>query len=106
MDPQKLREMLAGVWQKHKPEMEDRVGVLANTSRLLLERELTPEERTAAIYAAHKLAGALGTFGRQEGSELARAVEHRLEGETQLMTYAEELTTIVGQLRRSIASEP
>ena len=80
MDPQKMREVLAGIWERHKPEMEERLAVLERASQVLDERDLTPKERSDAVYAAHKLAGALGTFGRADGSEIARSLERFLEG--------------------------
>lgn len=80
MDPQEMREMLAGIWERHKPEMDERLAVLERASQVLGERDLTPQERSDAVYAAHKLAGALGTFGRAEGSEIARLLERCLEG--------------------------
>lgn len=75
-----MREMLAGIWERHKPEMEERLAVLERASKVLAERELSKQERMDAVYAAHKLAGALGTFGRAEGSEIARSLECCLEG--------------------------
>jgi HPt (histidine-containing phosphotransfer) domain-containing protein len=80
MDPQKMREMLAGIWERHKPEMDERMAVLERVFQWLGVRDLTPQERNDAVYAAHKLAGALGTFGRAEGSEIARSLERCLEG--------------------------
>ena len=74
-----MREMLAGIWERHRPEMEERLSVLERTSQALAERQLTTQERDEAVYAAHKLAGALGTFGRTEGSDIARSLERSLE---------------------------
>ena len=96
-----MREMLAGVWERHKPEMEERLSVLARTSQALAERELTTEERTEAIYAAHKLAGALGTFGRQEGSDIARSLERSLEVEA---TSRSEIKDAIARLQTIITN--
>jgi HPt (histidine-containing phosphotransfer) domain-containing protein len=104
MDPQKMREMLAGIWEKHKPEMEERLAVLEQTCRILGERELSAEERTAAVFAAHKLAGALGTFGRTQGSDVARTLEHRMEGLSSLQSDLPELLETTAKLREIVTS--
>lgn len=104
MDPQKMQEMLAGIWERHKPEMEERLAVLERTCKILAERELSAEERTCAVYAAHKLAGALGTFGRSQGSEISLALEHRMEGGNALQAYLPELRETMAKLRQIVAS--
>jgi HPt (histidine-containing phosphotransfer) domain-containing protein len=104
MDPEKMREMLAGIWEKHKPEMEERLAVLERTCRILGERELSAEERTAAVFAAHKLAGALGTFGRTQGSDVARTLEHRMEGLNSLQSHLPELLETTAKLREIVTS--
>jgi len=104
MDPQKMREMLAGIWERHKPEMQERLDVFERTCETLGNRELTAEERTAAVYAAHKLAGALGTFGRSQGSDIARSVEHRLEGNAPLRPHLPELQEAFERLREIVLS--
>ena len=94
-----MRGMLAGIWERHKPEMEERLSVLARTSQALAERVLTEQERTDAIYAAHKLAGALGTFGRTEGSDIARLLERSFEAGA---TSISELKEAISRLQKII----
>jgi HPt (histidine-containing phosphotransfer) domain-containing protein len=101
MDPQKMREMLAGIWERHRPEMEQRLAVLTRASETLDERELTPQERTDAVYAAHKLAGALGTFGRSEGSDIARSLERSLESG---VSPRSEIKDAIGRLQIILGS--
>jgi len=99
-----MREMLAGIWEKYAPEMEERLAVLEQTCRILGERELSAEERTAAVFAAHKLAGALGTFGRTQGSEISRTLEHRMQGGKSLQAHLAEIRDTVTKLRVIVAS--
>lgn len=99
-----MREMLAGIWERHKPEMEERLAVLERTCRTLRERELSGQERTEAVFAAHKLAGALGTFGRSQGSEIARSLEQRMENGNSLRTDLPELNESVAKLRHIVDS--
>lgn len=73
-----LTPLLAHLWQKNIPLMQDRL--------LLLDRAAAapddPALRQRAIEVAHKLAGSLGMFGFPAGTELARALEQGLEDET------------------------
>lgn len=89
-----LKKMLAALWLQHRPEMLERLAVLERFSELMAHSEPGPDDLKAAISAAHKLAGALGTFGLQEGTNVARDVEQKLStGDLNL-----------SQLRQSIAS--
>ncbi len=79
MDEEQVRKNLASLWEKYLPEMGERVGVLERAYESLVAGDIPEEERRAALAAAHKLAGALGTFGRGHGTELAREIESMLE---------------------------
>ncbi len=63
------------LWAKFRPQMEERLAVLEAANRALEAGELSAAERDAAHAAAHKLAGALGSFGLTRGTELAREAE-------------------------------
>ena len=79
MNKEKIQEMLAELWRRHLPEMRERLSVLQEACATSQQRPLDAAEREKAIFAAHKLAGALGTFGHPEGSDLARSIEHKFE---------------------------
>lgn len=67
--------LVAELWERFRGVAEARVAVL---ERLLAAGEdASPDLRAEAVGAAHKLAGALGTYGRP-GSDAARALEHLL----------------------------
>lgn len=91
MDSDKMQRLLADVWKKHLPETEERLGVLEHAAQLLSAEELPRGEREAALNAAHKLAGSLGTFGKQEGTEAARVIEHQLIGDEPLRPHLAEI---------------
>jgi chemotaxis protein histidine kinase CheA len=63
------------MWTQFRPQMEQRVGVLETAAVALAAGRLSEEQRAAAARAAHTLAGTLGTFGLDEGTELAREAE-------------------------------
>ena len=75
-----ISEAMNRLWLKFQPQMEERVTTLqAAAARMGSGAALSPEEKSCAISDAHKLAGVLGTFGLQEGTELAREAEGLFE---------------------------
>ena len=101
MDREQIQARLAELWKQHLPEISERVGVLERACSTLEAEKLPAEERQAAVAAAHKLAGVLGTFGRTRGTELAREVEGQLEDAT--ARSAGELKARIAQLRAIIS---
>lgn len=89
------------LWAKFLPEIEQRVALLETAVEALSSGCLSPEQRQAAHAAAHKLAGSLGTFGLQRGTELARQCEHALAqdspdaGSADLAQWVTELQAVV-----------
>jgi HPt (histidine-containing phosphotransfer) domain-containing protein len=63
------------MWAKFLPDIRERVRVLEAAGRSAVAGALSEEERAAAQSAAHKLAGTLGMFGLDCGTELARELE-------------------------------
>lgn len=102
MEPEELQKRMAELWERHLPEIAERVRVLVRACSALEWGKLSEEERKAAMAAAHKLAGALGTFGRTRGTELAREVEGMLERGSDdfetMRTFVDELRRIVGKI--------
>ena len=101
-DPQKLQEMLAALWEQHRPAIEERINILARACEALRCAQLTPEIREDALSAAHKLAGVLGTFGRSEGTDLARRIENWLADPETLPSRSGEFADALFSLRNSI----
>jgi HPt (histidine-containing phosphotransfer) domain-containing protein len=102
MDSDKMKRMLVDVWNKHLPETEERLSVLEHAAQSLRVEELKETDRQAAANAAHKLAGSLGTFGKHEGTEAARAIEQQLVGEeplqpqfSEFLRYLEILKSVI-----------
>jgi len=72
------RKLLATLWQKNLPVLQDRQAELDKASEEALWQTLTPQAREDAAATAHKLAGSLGMFGYPQGTELARKIEQML----------------------------
>jgi HPt (histidine-containing phosphotransfer) domain-containing protein len=70
-----LAAALERLWTRFLPELRERVAALESAAQSLSVHALTAEDREAAHAAAHKLAGVLGTFSLERGTELARELE-------------------------------
>lgn len=86
-----LTEAMNRLWAKFLPQMQERVLTLQQTAEKAANGTLAVVDQEAAGSDAHKLAGVLGTFGLQKGTELAREAEN---------LYAEELDETLAQSRR------
>ena len=91
---------IARVWDASRTTMNSRLDAVDAAGAALLAGSLGGEERAAALVAAHKLAGSLGTFGLPEGSELASELELMLRAPgvpeiMRLSELAERLRAIV-----------
>lgn len=76
--------VLAGLWEKFREATMKRVAVLDQAAQALIAGRLETTTRHEAEREAHKLRGALGTFGFPEGSRLAAELERHLGGEAPL----------------------
>jgi len=80
MDPkltpeESVKKKLAALWERNLPVLRDRLAQLDAASEAAATGKLTPEMREDAVGTAHKLAGSLGMFGYQRGTEFARKIE-------------------------------
>jgi HPt (histidine-containing phosphotransfer) domain-containing protein len=74
-NPSALAEAMSRLWAQFLPQIEERVSTLESAAVALAEGSLTPAQCEQASSAAHNLAGVLGTFGLDRGTELAREAE-------------------------------
>ncbi len=74
---QRLKQVLAEMWEQSRPETLERVKELETAVEALSQGTWSEADRLRAEGTAHKLAGALGTYGIREGSLAAREVEVR-----------------------------
>jgi diguanylate cyclase (GGDEF)-like protein len=75
-------QAVAVLWQQYTDLMQQRLALL-NQAAIAAQnnRVLLPSLRQAATQSAHKLAGVLGMFGKDEGTALARSIENLLQEE-------------------------
>lgn len=93
------------VWEKRKPQTEERIRVLEEVTAALVEGRLEPDLLDAGIEAAHKLSGSLGSFGYPRGSELAFQIEAVLISDddltaTDALKLAEWVEGLWGEIAR------
>ena len=100
-----LTEAMNRLWTKFQPQMIERVETLQKAAVSAAKGSLGAVEQQMASSDAHKLAGVLGTFGLQEGTELAREAESLYAGALDgSAAICARLTQIAEQLRMIIAS--
>lgn len=100
-----LPDAMDRLWAKYLPQIEERVFTLQEAALSLAKGDLSVDDQQRASAEAHKLAGVLGTFGLQRGTELAREAE-MLYGSTLQAnsSLSERLAQIAEQLRAMIAN--
>jgi HPt (histidine-containing phosphotransfer) domain-containing protein len=100
-----LDAAIAALWHDAQPRALARVQALEEAVGALRAGPLEGDRADRARREAHKLAGALGTFGMPRGTDVARAVEHRLETGA-APNDAVSLAGQVGELRRIVEAGP
>lgn len=102
-DPAALVEIMNRLWDRHLPEIEQRVAILESAASAHADGRLTTELCEHAHAASHKLAGVLGTFSLARGTELARELELQFSGTpasaSQLASIASELRAVIDSRR-------
>lgn len=91
--------LLAKLWIKIQPMIEERIAVLDQASMAAQQGPLPDGLRVEARNTAHKLAGSLGMYGFDEGTRVARELEHLLDGGS---PDPARLATLVAELRAAV----
>ena len=87
---QEFDRKLEQMWLKYQDKMIERMTVLQNAVASLKEAKLSPDSQQNAETAAHKLAGVLGMFSRDRGTEIAREIETLLQDNPVLNSEQQE----------------
>ncbi|MGG6240490.1 response regulator [Nodosilinea sp. AN01ver1] len=98
---QAFQQSMQGLWSKYQNVMTQRLAVLNQAATAIQTNALTSDLQAEAAQAAHKLAGVLGMFDRDEGTTLARQLETLLEGDTW-----QAVPPLVAQLTSSLNLQP
>jgi HPt (histidine-containing phosphotransfer) domain-containing protein len=95
----KTTALLAKLWLKIRPIVEERFVVLDRAATAAGQGSLSDDLRIEARSAAHKLAGSLGMYGFDEGTRVARQLEQMLDAGA---PDPARLTALVTELRAAV----
>jgi HPt (histidine-containing phosphotransfer) domain-containing protein len=70
-----FRQQLCQLWLSHRQRLMGRIATLETALGSLESGLLSLAQQEEARSAAHNLAGVLGTFGLQKGTDIARQLE-------------------------------
>jgi diguanylate cyclase (GGDEF)-like protein len=102
-----LRAAVRAIWERSRDAIMQRVVALEDASRAAVSGELEAEMRRSAQREAHKLAGAVGTFGFWRASALAKEAEAILEGDDAITSpNALRLSSLTASIREHLSDEP
>lgn len=73
--------LVNAVWHRFKDRISTQIQVLAQAATALRQGELEQTLQQQARQEAHSLAGALGTFGLMQGSQIAKQLEDKFQAE-------------------------
>ncbi|MDW5265972.1 MULTISPECIES: Hpt domain-containing protein [Acidobacteriaceae] len=99
-ESKKLNALLAGLWERGLPLLQERLAILDRAATAAESGELSEVLRIEALEIAHKFAGSLGMFGYSDGTEIARQIEQLLGAITP--ATSSRLALLVTQLHRTL----
>jgi HPt (histidine-containing phosphotransfer) domain-containing protein len=105
-DPPQINDqidtVLAQLWKKNLPTLRQRLDLIDQFASDASTGNLPEGTRVEALGIAHKLAGSLGMYGYQQGTEVASKMERILKSPTPetLLT----LRSLAVDLRKSLAA--
>ena len=95
----KTTALLAKLWIKIRPIVEERIAVLDRAAAAAAQGTLPDDLRVEARNSAHKLAGSLGMYGFDEGTRVARELEQLLDAGS---PDPARLNSLVAELRAAV----
>jgi HPt (histidine-containing phosphotransfer) domain-containing protein len=97
-----IDDVLAQLWKKNLPTIRERLDLLDRFASTASAGILDEPIRVEALNIAHKLAGSLGMYGYQQGTEVASKMERILKSPTP--DTLSTLATLAADLRKSLAA--
>lgn len=107
---EQFQQAMGGLWKQYEGLMVQRLAVLEELAAALSNKTLTQELRKSAEREAHKLAGVLGMFEQDNGTQMAREIEQILgkDGDLsasekrQLLGLIEDLGNIINLMGQNV----
>lgn len=102
---QQTQATVAKIWERARISVLKRLGGLEQATRALLANELDENLRHLAEQDAHKLAGSLGTFGIQDGTQIARQIESLFQPDSQIpQAQLSSLPELIAELKQIVTN--
>jgi diguanylate cyclase (GGDEF)-like protein len=96
---QDFNQAMAALWERYRDLMVERMRVLTTAAAVAQTSSLSDALRQDAERAAHKLAGVLGMFNRDDGTQIAHSLEVLLSESDGLNAAQQaEMVSLVQQL--------
>ena len=101
---QEFEQKMEKMWLQYQDKMTERLQALQNAAIKLREAQLSADLHHEAERAAHKLAGVLGIFSREQGTAIARQLETMLQDNPVLdPTQQQQFISLVADLDNLLA---
>lgn len=98
-DEAQIDDLLTSLWERGLPVLRERINLLDRAATAAKTGEVDEELRVEAMGIAHKLAGSLGMFGYDRGTEIARQIEQMLAAPP---VASGRLAAFVSELRETL----
>lgn len=92
--------LIAELWQRHLPALRERLDILDRIAGSFAAGSTSDQDREEGISISHKLAGSLGMYGYQHGTEIASQIEQFLRSNPPAQT--DQVLELSLALRESI----
>ncbi|MET0113180.1 MAG: response regulator [Limnospira maxima] len=101
-----LNQSIQKVWERFRETLDDRIITIEKAIAAANDGQINLQMQKQARQEAHKLAGSLGTFGRREGSTVAREIELILQLDTSLISeHLPSLSILIDRLRQIVETD-
>jgi HPt (histidine-containing phosphotransfer) domain-containing protein len=97
-----LQEAVMEVWHRRRSRILERVELINKCIAGLENGKIDQDAVAEAIVEAHRLAGAMGSFGFPDSSEFARDIELSLESESWKQTSVDSLRVAIDGIKREL----
>ncbi|MDZ8029109.1 MAG: response regulator [Nostoc sp. DedQUE11] len=110
---EQFQQAMGGLWKQYEGLMMQRLAVLEELAVGLSHNTLTQELRKSAEREAHKLAGVLGMFEQDNGTQIAREIEQilgkdgdlSLGDKRQLLSLIADLGKLINQMGQKVDNQ-
>ncbi|MFN6565622.1 response regulator [Dendronalium sp. ChiSLP03b] len=111
---QQFNQAMSGLWSQYQGLMTQRMEVVEQAAAAISSKTLTQELRQSAEREAHKLAGVLGMFEQETGTQIAREIEQILGKDGDLLpaqkrrvlSLIQELAELLNLMGQKVVNQP